>query len=577
MRCAIAGLVLLAACSIPATESGELPLDAIRECLRSECEDQGLSCMAVAIAMPGAPGMDVIEVAWGETRTADGVTRDPRGLKWVADTGGRHPLPGPVGLLASGVHPSNRERMVVGSRWSYGLPAKRVAPRMLADTDIHADDPSGSPALADLARRTAYGSRFRDDDEGNALGTTWFVMSLPWCNGGLAIATDLFPARAALERVAHRVTAILRGDDPESGSPRLVPVSPERIASLLGRYSSGDAMVEVLEIAGEPWLVPHEGPWLHVRMEAATGALRVRDRLHVDVAIAVQGDELEFDGATYAKLEGPPSPCPDELRATLGEYSMKVPFERDFLALERHGRLRQLDAGLVERSVESFWTQHSVGYRLVPAASGTFRITPRHPPEELRRLAEAATPPSPPPDALPFDLVELRELDPTIRYDIRYASDDNFMGFALYTEASALLQRPAAEAVVRAHRALAAQGYGIVVHDAWRPWLVTKMFWDATPEHQHTFVADPSKGSRHNRGCAIDVSLFELASGAIVEMPSGYDEFTERAYPFWPGGTGRSRALRDLLRRTMEHEGFTVYEAEWWHFDFAGWQRYPVR
>ena len=151
------------------------------------------------------------------------------------------------------------------------------------------------------------------------------------------------------------------------------------------------------------------------------------------------------------------------------------------------------------------------------------------------------------------------------------------MGFALYETAFAKLQRPAAEAVLRVHERLAALGYGVVVHDAWRPWRVTKMFWDATPEHQHTFVADPSKGSRHNRGCAIDLSLYELATGAIVEMPSGYDEFTERAYPFWPGGTGRSRAWRDLLRRAMEDEGFTVYEAEWWHFDYHDWRRYPVR
>jgi serine beta-lactamase-like protein LACTB len=83
-------------------------------------------------------------------------------------------------------------------------------------------------------------------------------------------------------------------------------------------------------------------------------------------------------------------------------------------------------------------------------------------------------------------------------------------------------------------------------------------------------------GSRHNRGCAVDLTLCELANGNQVEMPSGYDEFTVRAYPNWPGGTARQRWHRDLLRRAMERAGFAVYEYEWWHFDARDWQLYPV-
>jgi serine beta-lactamase-like protein LACTB len=102
------------------------------------------------------------------------------------------------------------------------------------------------------------------------------------------------------------------------------------------------------------------------------------------------------------------------------------------------------------------------------------------------------------------------------------------------------------------------------------------MFWDATPEKFHGFVADPSKGSRHNRGCAVDLGLYHLKSGAVAEMVSGYDEMTDRAFPDYLGGTSRQRWNRALLRRTMEEEGFTVYEEEWWHYDYKDWRKYPI-
>ena len=102
---------------------------------------------------------------------------------------------------------------------------------------------------------------------------------------------------------------------------------------------------------------------------------------------------------------------------------------------------------------------------------------------------------------------------------------------------------------------------------AGRPLSVTQLFWDLTPREQREFVANPRQGSRHNRGCAVDVTLVDLASGRELAMPSAWDEFTERAHPDYAGGTDEERANRDLLRRTMESEGFTVYENEWWHFE----------
>ena len=146
----------------------------------------------------------------------------------------------------------------------------------------------------------------------------------------------------------------------------------------------------------------------------------------------------------------------------------------------------------------------------------------------------------------------------------------------VYEEARAFLQRPAAEALLRAHRALADTGHGLLVHDAYRPWWVTKVFWEATPKDKRDFVADPANGSRHNRGCAVDLTLYRLSDGRPVEMPSLYDEMTERAYPGWVGGTPESRHLRDLLRSAMEKEGFTAFESEWWHFDYRDWREYPI-
>lgn len=173
-------------------------------------------------------------------------------------------------------------------------------------------------------------------------------------------------------------------------------------------------------------------------------------------------------------------------------------------------------------------------------------------------------------------MIELNKLDATIKLDIRYATDNNFVGKKVYPEARAFLQRPAAEAVVRVHKKLAADGLGLVIYDGYRPWAITKLFWEVTPEDKRKFVANPERGSKHNRGCAVDLSIFDLKSGKPIPMPSDYDEFTERASPEYAGGTEEERRNRDLLRRLMEAEGFTVNANEWWHFDYKDWESYAI-
>jgi D-alanyl-D-alanine dipeptidase len=174
------------------------------------------------------------------------------------------------------------------------------------------------------------------------------------------------------------------------------------------------------------------------------------------------------------------------------------------------------------------------------------------------------------------DLVELTKLDKTIKLDIRYATANNFVGRAVYPEARAFLQGPAAEAVVRVHKLLKKEGLGLVIFDGYRPWTITKLFWDTVTIEQRKFVADPVKGSKHNRGCAVDLSIYDLKTGKLLPMPSGYDEFTDRASPDYKGGTVEERANRDKLRRLMEAAGFTVNPDEWWHFDFSEWQQYAI-
>ena len=206
----------------------------------------------------------------------------------------------------------------------------------------------------------------------------------------------------------------------------------------------------------------------------------------------------------------------------------------------------------------------------------SFRITPLRPVPELRAEALKASPPHEQGNFRKPDLVELTRLDPTIKLDVRYATTNDFLGTPLYTQARAFLQRPAAEALVRAHRELKAQGYGLIIHDGYRPWYVTKIFWDATPNDKKIFVANPAEGSRHNRGCAVDLSLYDLKTGKEVKMPSGFDEMTERAYADYPGGTTKERARRALLKQAMEKQGFAVNPTEWWHFDYKDWKQYPI-
>jgi len=299
-----------------------------------------------------------------------------------------------------------------------------------------------------------------------------------------------------------------------------------------------------------------------------------------------------------------PAPAPNEWRKLIGEYGAQPVYilERDGKLVARFGLSEESTLSEVSNGMftaqggrhngerisfragkEGRASQIEIAGVLVernavePAPGvGQLRITPLRPIEELRREAIAARPPPESGERLPFDLVELTKLDSGIRLEIRYATTNNFLGSRLYTQARAFLQRPAAEALLRAHRALAGKGFGLLIHDAYRPWFVTKIFWDATPADKKWLVADPAQGSRHNRGAAVDLTLYELKTGKPVEMVSTYDESTPRAHADYPGGASLQRWHRSVLREAMESEGFVQNPQEWWHYDFKDWNRYPI-
>jgi D-alanyl-D-alanine dipeptidase len=281
-----------------------------------------------------------------------------------------------------------------------------------------------------------------------------------------------------------------------------------------------------------------------------------------------------------------PLPAPARFRPLLGEY---VHDSQTVIVLENEGKLYALAKGNPSAQMREITTNAFSGNQLTldntiykrqplgPEPGATqLQVKPVRPVPVLLKEALAAQPPQETGDFLATDLVELRKLDPGIKLDIRYATTNNLFGTVFYSQPRAFLQRAPAEALARVNRKLKSSGYGLLVHDGYRPWYVTKVFWDATPEDKKIFVADPSKGSRHNRGAAVDLTLYDLKTGKPIEMVSTYDETTDRAHPDYPGGTSLQRWHRNLLRSAMEAEGFTVYEAEWWHFDYKDWQRYRI-
>ena len=167
-------------------------------------------------------------------------------------------------------------------------------------------------------------------------------------------------------------------------------------------------------------------------------------------------------------------------------------------------------------------------------------------------------------------LVDLRDIIPDAIFDVRYATANNLIGRPLYPTPDVFMRRPAAMALRKVHENLKQLGFGLVLHDGYRPYEITVLFYEEIKDT--TYVADPHKGSRHNRGMAIDLSMYDLKTGKTVVMPSGYDETTVRAHHDYMEGEQEALTNRQILKDAMLDVGFEIYPYEWWHYDFTGWQ-----
>lgn len=432
-----------------------------------------------------------------------------------------------------------------------------------------------------------------------------------WPDAGIAVAVccDIGNAGAFVDAIAERaaraIAAARRGEVPAPDRfPQ--PVGAAAARQLAGSYRCGAYRVELREASGELFYDPDVG--MRTRLRVAADGMLVSDDL---LSFGERRLQPLPDGRLfgheeyYVRDDDPPAPCPAELLPLLGEYG---PDHAVLTVLEQRGRLAVLADQVVhdipeplggdryrfppgmydgddlrfERAADgrvvAAWLGAARLLRRPEPPAGGWRLQPLRPIAELVQEASRLAPPS----ALQRgerapELVVLAELEPSLRCDLRYATADNFVGAPVYpASARACLQRPAAEALVRVQQALAARGLGLLVFDAYRPWSVTKVFWEATPPALREFVADPAQGSRHNRGCAVDLTLCDLATGRPLAMPSEFDEFTPRAAPDYAGGTSAQRWARDQLRAAMGREGFSVNPSEWWHFDHDDWRHYGV-
>lgn len=474
------------------------------------------------------------------------------------------------------------------------------------------------PQFAPANHRAGYGIGFAISDfdgylrvghGGAVYGYAAELTALPEEKIGVVLCTTMDSANDVLARIAKYALHLMlayRADEPRPSIAIAEPIPPQQAKELAGLYAKGNKKIRLHERHGK--LFAERGVSVSLALKYFGKDLITEDRLNVGTSLALlDGGRLVDGNDTLVRTsEQKPQLVPPRWKGLIGEYG----WDHDILyILEKDGKLHALiewyddyplteisndvyafpDYGLYHGEKLTFVrdkrgraTQALVGpvlftRRTIDGEDGaTATIIPLKPATELRETALAAKPPEEKGNFLKPDLIEITSLDSTIKLDLRYASKNNFMNTVFYSSAKAFMQRPAAEALVRVHQKLKKQGYGLLIHDSYRPWYVTKMFWDATPDDKKIFVADPVKGSRHNRGCAVDVTLYDLTTGKPLEMVSGYDEFSDRAFPEYPGGSSLQRYYRTVLRKAMEEQNFTVYEWEWWHFDYNDWKRYPI-
>ena len=179
-------------------------------------------------------------------------------------------------------------------------------------------------------------------------------------------------------------------------------------------------------------------------------------------------------------------------------------------------------------------------------------------------------------DSLNANLVEIKKINPTIKLDIRYATTNNFTGKIIYPSARCFLEEEIAKALDAVQKELNSMGYGLKIFDGYRPLSVQKIFWKIYPDEK--YVANPAKGSKHNRGTAVDLTLIDIKSGKELKMPSEFDEFSSHANRNYAKMNDKAAKHNcKLLESIMEKHGFIGLTSEWWHFDYKNWKKYPIQ
>jgi D-alanyl-D-alanine dipeptidase/CubicO group peptidase (beta-lactamase class C family) len=477
--------------------------------------------------------------------------------------------------------------------------------RRFAAPTFHRNAPGDAlyTTVADLGRYLI--ARFSSSARGSLYGFATTLATLPDERLGVAVVTTMDGATSVTDRLADAALRAMHARRAGGGAPLpelalTAPLAPGAARTAAGHYVHGSHSIDLLERAGQLF-VARDGSAVPARVRVLDDSLTFDDVRTFGGSVRLLAKAVVVNGDTFGRApEAMPAPAPAAWAGLFGEYGWG--YETLFV-YERAGRLHALigwteDDALtrISDSVFAFpTTSRYEGERLTfragaavagavrfprrtigPQTGGQLKVTPLRPVAELLAAARSASPPAESGAFRAPELVDLATLDATIRFDIRYATTNNFLGSVFYSSAHAYLERPAALALVRAQQRLRARGYGLLVHDGYRPWYVTKTFWDATPPALRWLVANPDQGSRHNRGCAVDLTLIDLETGEPLDMGGTYDEATGRSYPDYPVATSRQRWNRELLRQAMEDVGFIRLAEEWWHFDYREWREYPI-
>jgi D-alanyl-D-alanine dipeptidase len=172
-------------------------------------------------------------------------------------------------------------------------------------------------------------------------------------------------------------------------------------------------------------------------------------------------------------------------------------------------------------------------------------------------------------------MVEIKSLVKGIEYDLRYATKDNFTKKQLYKSGKqSFLRLPAARGLEKVQEELVARGYGLKIFDAYRPYSVTEKMWELI--HDERYVANPAKGSGHNRGLSVDLTIIDLENHKALDMGTGFDNFTDSAHHDFKNLPDAVLQNRTLLKETMEKYGFRALDTEWWHYSWPNDRDYQV-